>query len=457
MGCPTVAFATLGCKVNQYDTRALAELFGRQGFRVVPFDGPADVYVINTCSVTGEGERKSRQLIRQAVRRAAGRSAVVVTGCLAQVQPERLRSMAGVTAVVGTDRRARAVEAALGWLNSRAATAGPARAGTGEGGAADAIRLRPGGPYEELPVSAFEERSRAVVKVQDGCDEMCSFCIVPFTRGVSRSRSPQAVVDEVRRLVEAGFREVVISGIHLGLYGRDLPGGPDLTELLRRVEEVPGDFRVRLSSLLPGYVSDELIDWWGRSRRLCPHVHLSIQSGDDGVLRRMRRGYTVEGVREAVRRLRQARPDLAVSADVIVGFPGETEEAFERTARLVEELEVARLHVFPYSPRPRTAAARLSNDVPASTKRARVRQLLALAERTALRYHRRLVGRPVEVLVERHAGARDVVEGVDEHYVRVRLVGPEPHPAPGSLVGARVVAAGSRRVEAVLDAQARPA
>ena len=460
---PSVAFATLGCKVNQYDTQALQELFARQGFRVVPFEGPADVYVVNTCAVTGEGERQSRQVVRRAVRRSGGGAAVVVTGCLAQLPTSRLASIPGVAAVVGTQRRAAVVEAAQAWLAGRRGHA-PERPGLSDGAgsapapapAVAASRGRPRGPYEELGVESFTGRSRAVVKVQDGCDEMCTFCVVPFTRGVSRSRAPQAVVEEVRRLVERGYRELVLSGVHLGSYGEDLPRRTNLVELLMQLEELPGPFRLRLSSLLPSSLSPQLVDWWGASRRLCPHIHLSLQSGDDGVLAAMGRSYTADWVREAVAALRRRRPDLSVSADVIVGFPGESERAFAATAQLVDELEVARLHVFPYSPRPFTAAARLPDDVPARVKRERVRELVQVAERAALRYHRRLVGHLVQVLVE-DGPPGPAVHGVDEHYVRVQLrlhqglsfPGEPARPQPGQLVAARVVEAGTHRVEAV--------
>lgn len=440
-----IALATLGCKVNQYDSQSLAELFRLHGFEVVDFDHPADVYVINTCAVTSTGERKSRQLIRRATRRAGGRVPVLVTGCLAQLAPQTTLAIPGVTAVVGTDRRARLVELARRWVDPLA---------RGEGVPPNAIEVAPGlrrrrPPYEELPVSTFPGRSRATVKVQDGCDEGCTFCIVPHTRGLSRSRPPEAVVAEVRRLVEAGYREVVLSGVHLGLYGRDLGLEGGLAALLGRLESIPGTFRLRLSSLLPGSLDDRLIEWFGISRRLCPHVHLSLQSGDDGVLAAMGRRYRADDVRRTVGALRERRPDLAVSADVIVGFPGETDSAFCRTARLVADLEAFRLHVFPYSPRPGTAAAARKPTVGVRERQRRLRQLRALGDELAGRFHARLVGREVDVLVESPPEpAAGALEGVDEHYVRVRLDA-RRIPGPGHLVRARVVSAGTQWVQGV--------
>ena len=441
---PRVAFATLGCKVNQYDTQALSELFVRRGFDVVDFEEEADVYVVNTCAVTATGDRKSRQVIRRAVRRARGRSAVMVTGCLAQLQGEALSRLEGVSAVVGTDRRSRLVELAVQWLETR------------EGrldGQVEPPRVlrRQRLAYEELPIGSFADRSRAVVKVQDGCDEMCSFCIVPYTRGRARSRRPEAVVDEVRRLVDRGFRELVLSGVHLGAYGKDLGDGTTLTHLLERLEQLPGEFRLRLSSLLPASLTDDLVAAWGRSSRLCPHLHLSLQSGDDAVLRDMGRRYTADEVRRRIERLRQAVPDLAISCDVIVGFPGETDQAFERTARLLEEIGAMRLHAFPFSPRPGTRAARSRQTVPPDVVRSRMQTLRALEDRLALAFHRTLEGQEVEVLVEQPAPDAPWPEGVDEHYVRVELPELSAGELPaGRLVRATVTEAGRYRVRAVL-------
>lgn len=439
-----MAFATLGCKVNQYDTQALSELFVRFGFDVVGFDEAADVYVVNTCAVTAAGDRKSRQVIRRAVRRARGQAAVMVTGCLAQLRGEALAAMEGVSAVVGTDRRRRLVDLALQWVATRQGRFG------GEVEPPTVLRRRRPG-YEELPIASFADRSRAVVKVQDGCDEMCSFCIVPYTRGAARSRRPEAVVDEVRRLVDRGYRELVLSGVHLGAYGKDLGDGTTLTRLLERIEEVPGQFRVRLSSLLPASLTEELVAAWGRSGRLCPHLHLSLQSGDDAVLRAMGRRYTADEVRRRVGRLREAVPDLAISCDIIVGFPGETDPAFERTARLLEELGAMRLHLFPFSPRPGTRAARLGGGVPVEVVRRRMQALQALEDRLALAFHRTLEGRDVEVLVEQPEAEAAWPEGVDGHYVRVELPGlPLEALEPGHLVRATVTEAGRHRVRAVL-------
>lgn len=439
-----VAVWTLGCKVNQYDSESIAQLFRRHGFSVVGFEEEADLYVINTCAVTATGEHKSRQLIRRAARRARGKGAVMVTGCLAQLQPGLVGSMDGVVAVVGTDRRGRLVQLAAEW--AKGATLPSAACPDVAGAFRDA---RPA--YEELPVACFPDRARAVVKIQDGCDEMCTFCIVPYSRGRARSREAGAVLDEVRRLVDANFHEIVLSGVNVAAYGRDLGQRDGLLRLLERIEALPGSFRIRLGSVLPSALTCELLAWWGGSQRLCPHIHLSLQSGDDGVLRRMGRRYRADDVRMAVGRLREMRPDLAVTADVIVGFPGETEEAFGRTVGLVEELGTMRLHLFPFSPRPGTPAAHLSGRVDGEVAARRMRHLSATGERAGAAYLERLCGREVDVLVERPAPGSARFQGVDEHYARVELEGT----AAGSLeagrvVRARVVGTGLRGLRAVV-------
>ncbi|WP_324717542.1 tRNA (N(6)-L-threonylcarbamoyladenosine(37)-C(2))-methylthiotransferase MtaB [Carboxydochorda subterranea] len=433
-----VAFLTLGCKVNQYDTQAMAELFARQGWTVVDGEQRADVVVVNTCAVTGEGGRKSRRAIRRAVRQARPGTMVLVTGCLAQLESEQLAAIPGVRAVVGPDRRRRLVEIAME-RSGRVAGDGPSPE------VDVALEPRRGRrSWEELPVRSFVERSRAVVKVQDGCDEMCAFCVVPYVRGRSRSRPPEAVIDEVRTLAAAGYQEIVVSGIHLGAYGAD---GWDLTRLLEAIEEVPGSFRVRLSSLLPGSLTESLVRRWGDSRRLCPHLHLSLQSGDDEILERMGRRYRMAEVEERVEALRSSRPDLAVSADVIVGFPGESDRAAEATVEALRRLGVARVHAFPYSARPLTRAARLDGRVPPEVVRRRMQRVRAVAAELAVRYHRSLVGREVDVLVERSPSATIWAEGVDEHYVRVRLAGMAGNGVrPGRVVRAQVLEAGRMRV-----------
>jgi threonylcarbamoyladenosine tRNA methylthiotransferase MtaB len=407
--------------VNQSEVEAFREQFRRHGYRVVPFEEPAEVYVVHTCTVTHLGDRKCRQAIRRAVRQNP-EATVVVSGCYAQVAPEEVLAIPGVRVVVGSKGRRDLVEAVERARASREPL----------------CLVRPweeGESFEELPVEGAE-RARALVRVQEGCDHACTYCLVPRARGPARSRSPEAAREEVKRLVRAGFREIVLTGVNLGAYGRDL--GTSLAALLRELVRVPGLGRLRLSSVEPQYFGPELVGVVAAEEKICPHWHIPLQSGDGAVLRRMGRGYTPEDYRALVERLRRGRPDGAVTTDVIVGFPGEEEAAFGRTLALVEDVGFSRLHVFAYSPRRGTPAAELPGQVPAEVKAERSRRLRALGHRLACAYAERFVGGALTVLVEREAGDRPGrVEGHSENYIRVRLPGGRER--IGELVPVRIV------------------
>jgi len=402
---PKVAFATLGCKVNQYDSEAMEGLFREAGYEVVDFSSPADVYVVNTCTVTHRSDAKARQLLRRAARTnpAALR---VVAGCYAQVSPAELAAM-GVDLVVGLDRRGEIVRLVEQVRRSR----DPLVA------VGDVWRME---EFEELPVTG-RSRTRATIKVQEGCDEFCAYCIVPYARGRIRSRDPERVVEEVRRLEAAGFHEVVITGVHLGAYGRDR-GDLSLEDLVRRIHASTGIERIRLSSVEPMDITPGLVDCVTTLERVCPHMHIPLQSGCDETLARMRRRYTTEDFRRLVAALREGRPDIAISTDLMVGFPGETEEEFERSLAFVEEMAFSRLHVFRYSRRKGTPAARLPDQVPAEVKAERSRRALALGERLALDFHRRFLGQSLEVLVEEEREG-EFLQGLTGNYIRVFLRG----------------------------------
>ncbi len=403
-----VAFHTLGCKVNQYDGEAMLALFRRRGYQAVDFDEAADVYVINTCTVTHEGDRKSRQLIRRA-RRRNPEAVVVVAGCYPQTAPGEVAGIPGVDVVLGNHDRGRVVD-----LAEEARFAGPVNA------VDDIFRVR---EFEELAIEGFEGRTRAAHKIQEGCQEFCTYCVIPYARGRVRSRRPENVRSEVERLAGAGFREVVLTGIHLGAYGRDLPEKPCLADVLRLIHDVPGIARIRISSLEPMDLDEGLLEAMAALPKVCHHLHLPLQSGSDAVLARMRRRYTAAGFRELAARARAAMPDLGLTTDVMAGFPGETEDDHARTLAFLEEIGFSRLHVFPFSPRSGTPAARFPDAVPAPVKERRVRELIALGDRLALAAHRRLVGRTVRVLVEEDGAAGSWLEGYTGDYVRVRFRG----------------------------------
>ncbi len=403
-----VSFHTLGCRVNRYDSDAMAALFARAGHVVVAEGEEADVCVVNTCSVTGESNRQCRQLIRRLRRRHPG-AVLVVTGCFAQTAPGEVAALPGVDVVLGTADRARVVELAEAVRQTR-----PPAPVVRVGNVFQARTL------EAAPVErGAEGRTRALLKVQEGCARMCAYCIVPLARGRPRSLPPAEVVREAAALAGLGFREVVVTGTDLGSYGRDLPGRPSLANLLRSLHEVEGLRRIRLSSVEPMDVDEELLAAVAELPRVCPHLHLPLQSGSDRVLARMRRRYRAADFRRLAERARELIPDLALGTDLIAGFPGEEEADHRATMELVRELGPARLHVFPYSPRPGTVAARFADQVAPAERRRRAAELAALGRELALACHRRLVGRVVEVLVEEVGEER--ATGYTPDYVRVNV------------------------------------
>lgn len=468
-----VAFYTLGCKVNQYETEAMREKFARAGFSVLSEDEgdrlggseeqgkvaeaaesesaiddadvagseehgeldaaglkehgdvnaagaeelvgeahgeqAADVYIINTCTVTHLADRKSRQFIRRA-RRQNPNALIAVTGCYAQVDPDAVALIEGVDLIVGTNEKQSIVEYVEEELARRASA----------DGAAMHVRA-----YDDLHdycsdgiITAMESRTRAYVKIQEGCNRFCSYCIIPFARGRVRSREEAEILEEVRGLVDAGFREIVLTGINTALYGADAAAGErrefGLSRLLRKIDEIPGEFRIRLSSLEPTVVSFDDVESILDSARLCNHLHLSIQSGADNVLRAMNRRYTRAEYLEIVGLLRGERfgkcgPDFGITTDIIVGFPGETEEDFQETLELVRSAGFSKVHAFRYSPRRGTKAATLGDQVSPAVKAERVTLLMEEAEQAAGRFMDSLVGTTARVLVEEIVDRSDLV------------------------------------------------
>ena len=414
----TVAFHTLGCKVNQYDSQAMLELFRAAGYQAVPFDGPADVYVINTCTVTGVGDKKSLQLARR-VRREHPESALVLCGCLAQRRGEELLAE-GASLVLGTQARAQIVP-----LLERVRT---------EGKPLCAVEpLREGLPYEPLRIHGQEEHTRATLKIQEGCNNRCTYCVIPSVRGPIRSRPPEDIAREARALTEAGFPELVLTGIHLTSYGRDLGRGIGLLDALRAIHGLPELRRIRLGSLEPNVASAAFVEGLAAMPKVCPQFHLALQSGSDSVLRRMARRYNMRMYREAAARLREAFPDCALTTDILTGFPGETEAEFRETCEAVRELAFARIHVFPYSPREGTPAATMPGQLSRGEKEARARELIRIGREVGRLWRTRWLGRTDTVLVEDHAG------GYTPTYIPVQLP-PESAPPAGSLVTVRLTA-----------------
>ncbi len=408
----TVAFATLGCKLNQYDTTEIQALLEDRGFRTVPFEEPAHLYLINTCTVTARADYSGRQAIRRAVARNPD-AVVVVTGCYAQTNPDAVAGIPGVDLVVGTQDKY-SLPDLLARLRKHVRPL--VRVG-------DVFHAR---TMPAIPLRKFAPGyTRAFVKVQDGCQHRCTFCIVPFARGGSRSQPLQIVVDQVARLVAAGYAEVVLTGVDLGHYGWDLSPRLGLAVLVRRLLEVPGLARLRLSSILPAYFTAELIETIVGAPRVCRHLHIPLQSGADRVLRAMRRPYSVRMYRALVERLAGAMPGLGLGTDVITGFPGESPEEFRETEAMVDALPVSYLHVFSYSDRRGTESARLSAPrVPPEEIRRRTTRLRRLGAAKHLAFRRAHVGREVEVLVLEHRD-RDTgaLVGLTDNYLEVRFDG----------------------------------
>ncbi len=402
-----VAVATLGCKVNHYESAGIMEAIEGEGCSVVPFDSPADLYIVNTCTVTAKTDFQSRQLIRRANRMNQG-APIIAAGCYAQIAPQELAGLPGVRMVAGTEIKERLPGMIRDIING--------------GPRIDVTDISLKRSFSDLPVTRFPGQTRAYLKVQDGCNVFCSYCIIPYARGRSRSLPEEDVIRRVRTLAQAGHREIILTGICLGAYGRDLPSPADLPGLLKKIEDRTDIERLRISSVNPMEISDEMIEHLQRSKILCRHLHLSLQSGDDRILTLMRRKYTTVEVGDLVRRLQAAIPGIAVGMDVITGFPGEGEEEFQNTVRFIKSMDLAYLHVFPYSRRPGTAAASLSGEPIQAVKKERAAVLRRIGNRKRIAFNEGFVGRVLSVLVE---GSRDKetgwVKGFSDNYVPVLI------------------------------------
>ncbi|MFY0517238.1 tRNA (N(6)-L-threonylcarbamoyladenosine(37)-C(2))-methylthiotransferase MtaB [Lysinibacillus sp. UGB7] len=426
----TVALNTLGCKVNHYETEAIWQLFKEDGYDRTDFENQADVYVINTCTVTNTGDKKSRQVIRRAVRQNPD-AVICVTGCYAQTSPAEIMAIPGVDIVVGTQDRTKM----LGYIEQYRNERQPI----------NAVRnIMKNRVYEELDVPAFTDRTRASLKIQEGCNNFCTFCIIPWARGLMRSRDPQEVLHQAQQLVDAGYLEIVLTGIHTGGYGQDLKDY-NLAQLLRDLEtNVKGLKRLRISSIEASQLTDEVIEVLRESNIVVNHLHIPIQSGSDTVLKRMRRKYTMEFFGERLTKLHEALPDLAVTSDVIVGFPGETEEEFMETYNFIRDHKFSELHVFPFSPRTGTPAARMEDQIDEDIKNERVHRLIALNNQLAKEYALRFENEVLEVIPEEyvHDGSDEegLLTGYTDNYLKIVFEGPEN--LIGQLVKVKITQAG---------------
>ena len=412
----TIAVYTLGCKVNQYDTEAMLEMFERAGYASVPFDSEADIYLINTCTVTGTGDQKSLKTVRR-VARLHPDCAIIVCGCLAQRLADEILKMDNVRLVLGVTKRGQVVELIERALN--------------ENTRINAVETLKNAPFEKLAVSRHEGKTRATMKIQEGCDRWCTYCIIPAVRGPVRSMPLCEVRAEARRLAEAGYREIVVTGIHLASYGR---GTKDtLIDAIAAVHDTPGVERVRLGSLEPLVADDAFARRLSEMPKLARQFHLSMQSGSAGVLKRMNRRYTPEEYLSACDTLRKYMPGCAITTDVIAGFPGETGEEFAETEAFIQRVNFARIHVFPYSRRSGTRADRMENQVPENIKHERTQKLIQIGNKMEESYVYNSVGTVQRVLFEQPAG-EGLAEGYTGEYIRVRA-----NAAPGAFEWVRIL------------------
>ena len=400
----TVSFATLGCKTNQFESAAMQEALKSAGYQIIGFADGADLVIVNTCTVTGATDAQSRNLIRRA-RRHNAECRVIVTGCYAQINPDALRDLPGVSLVIGNEEKRHLLDFLQRGCQSSLVEVSDIRQ-------AESVCLP--------PLTSFAGRSRAFVQIQNGCDAFCSYCIIPYARGASRSADEHQILEQINGLVESGFREIVLTGIHIGGYGSDLTPASTLNDLIRRIEAESAIQRLRLGSIEPTELTDELLDTMTASRIVCPHLHIPLQAGNDAVLQRMGRTYKRGFFSRLIETARATLPDAAICLDVITGFPGETDCEFNDAYDFIASLPVTDLHIFPYSRRPGTAAATMPGQVPGDVSKARAEQLRALAEHKHQRFAEGFVNQVLEVIVE--TGTRQgLMKGISRNYLGLRF------------------------------------
>ncbi|AFV03579.1 MiaB family protein [Dehalobacter sp. UNSWDHB] len=415
-----VSFLTLGCKVNQTESEALSQLLAGEGYKTVQEADSADMIIINTCTVTGKGSMKSRKLIRKMVKDHPG-AIIAVMGCYAQLSPDEVAGIDGVGLIMGTQDRSSLLQFLRDIQDERAAGASAKK---------PAEPLRPlrkvksfeeSVKYEELPLIKSESRTRAMLKIQDGCSQFCTYCIVPYTRGPSRSRDPENVYREARELLKAGYKEIVLTGIHIGAFGRDFTDkNMNLGLLVSELVKLPGMKRLRLGSIEPMEFSLELLEVIAANAAVCPHFHIPLQSGSNKILGKMNRPYTIEDYAALLKQIRARVPDAAIASDIMVGFPGETDQDYQDGLRFIESCEFSGIHVFPYSRRPGTPAADMPEQIPNRIKTARVRELIQIGQKSRRKYERKFIGKQLEVLLE-NVDQDGRARGHTRNYLELRI------------------------------------
>lgn len=404
-----VAFYTLGCKVNQYETEAMEELFEKSGYKVVGEEEVADVYVINTCTVTNLGDRKSRQFIRRA-KKLNMDSIIAVVGCYSQVAPDEIEKMEDVDVIIGTGDKKDIVKCC------EEAKEKKKRINLVK----DFRELK---DFEELKIEEIKSRTRAYMKIQEGCNQFCSYCIIPYARGPIRSRDYKNIIEEAKRLSNAGFKEIILTGIHVASYGKDLKN-IGLLDVIEGISKVEGIERIRLSSMEPTLIDENFMKTVSSMPKFCDHFHLSLQSGSDTILKKMNRKYTTKEYSEIVDLIRKYMPNAGITTDIIVGFPGEGEKEFNETLDFVNRIRFSRIHVFKYSPRKGTPASKYKDQVHGTIKNERSDKLISIGEKLMKDFNQQLLGKTLEVLFEEESKENpEYIEGYTTNYVRIKTLG----------------------------------
>ncbi|MBD8922027.1 tRNA (N(6)-L-threonylcarbamoyladenosine(37)-C(2))-methylthiotransferase MtaB [bacterium] len=402
-----VKFITLGCKVNQYETNAMAQKFLEKGYKVIEEyeqnGEKPDICIINTCTVTNMSDRKSRQMLRR--EKENNKNVIVVAvGCYAQVAKNELNKIPEIDLVLGNNEKVDIVKYVEDYINENENNIE----------IEDVMQSRLFSDFGDI---TFTEKTRAVVKIQDGCDRFCSYCIIPYARGRVRSRKPESIISEITKIAEKDIKEVVITGIHIASYGKDFKEEYKLIDLLEKINKIDGIERIRLGSIEPLLITDEFVERLKKIDKICHHFHLSLQSGCDETLKRMNRRYTTEQFKEIVKRLRNTYSDVNLTTDIIVGFPGETEEEFEKTYRFLDEIKFYKMHIFKYSQRKGTKAAVMQNQIPGDIKELRSRRLIELSNKNEFEINQKYIGKKVEVLFEEEK--EGVFKGHTANYILV--------------------------------------
>lgn len=401
-----VAFATLGCRVNQYESEAMTEKFIKSGYDIVSFDDVADVYVINTCTVTNMSDKKSRQMISRA-RRKNKEAVIAAVGCYTQIASDKVSEIGDVDVILGTRNKGEIVY----WVN---------RAREEKKQLVSVNDVLKDKTFEDLRIEEYQDKTRAFLKIQDGCNNFCSYCLIPFARGAVCSKDPKVVIEEVKELARHGFKEIILSGIDISSYGVELQGDWSLLTILKEIDKIDGVNRIRIGSIGPEFFNEEVIKEIGKLKKLCPHFHLSLQSGCNETLKRMNRKYNTEQYKNIVDLLRKYVKDVSITTDIIVGFPGETEEEFTSTYNFLKEIKLSKMHIFKFSPRTGTKAAILKEQVDGNIKEERSKALIKLNEENEKEFIERFVGTELEVLYEQKCNNEDgFYEGYTPNYIKV--------------------------------------